>query len=191
MKTIHLIPKWRPRARKRGDRGQNSAFFFDKRSCHLKPNNSKRLEIMLMDICMSFDILLGFYCKMYVVRSDDNNMAMSTVSSYGETDYNRSFDFLSKCQRIVVFRIALKKFRLKKEKRFLFMDFPKKKICWTCGFEQFEGILAHTSKKNKNTSVCSRHFKPEDFKETLSGRRILCDGAVPLKFDWKSASSKK
>ena len=25
----------------------------------------------------------------------------------------------------------------------------------------------------------------------MSGRRILCDGAVPSKFDWKSASPKK
>lgn len=44
---------------------------------------------------------------------------------------------------------------------------------------------------NNNTSVCSRHFKPENFKETQSDRRILRDGAAPSKFDWKSASPKK
>ena len=45
---------------------------------------------MLIDICVSFDVLLGFDRKMYVVRSDDNKMAMSTVSSYEKIDYNRS-----------------------------------------------------------------------------------------------------
>ena len=64
--------------------------FFDNRLFDSKVNNSGPLENMLIDICMSFDVLLGFYHKMYVVRSDDNNMAMSTVSSYEETDYNRS-----------------------------------------------------------------------------------------------------
>ena len=105
--AIHLIPKWRPRARKRGDRGQilrnyyrfvlrrrrffsKFSFFFDKRLFDSKANNSEPLQNMLIDICMSFDVLLGFYRKMYVVRNDDNKMAMSTVSSYEEIDYNRS-----------------------------------------------------------------------------------------------------
>ena len=64
--------------------------FFNKRLFDSKANNSGPLENMLIDICMSFDVLLGFYHKMYVVRSDDNKMAMSTVSSYEEIDYNRS-----------------------------------------------------------------------------------------------------
>ena len=108
MDAIHLIPKWRPRAQKRGDRGQIlrnyyrfalrrrrfffkiQLFFFNKRLFDSKANNSEPLENMLIDICMSFDVLLGFYRKMYVVRSDDNKMAISTVSSYEEIDYNRS-----------------------------------------------------------------------------------------------------
>ena len=67
-----------------------SFFFFNKRLFDSKANNSEPLENMLIDICMSFDVLLGFYRKMYVVRSDDNKMAISTVSSYEEIDYNRS-----------------------------------------------------------------------------------------------------
>ena len=34
---------------------------------------------------------------------------------------------------------------------------------------------------NNNKSVCSRHFKPEDFTEAQSDRRILRDGAVPCR----------
>ena len=67
---------------------------------------------------------------MYVVRSDNNNMAMSTVPCYGETDYNRSFvltAFPFQMPKNCCVPHCTKKFTLKKEKRFLFIDFPKKK----------------------------------------------------------------
>ena len=125
---------------------QNSAFFFNKRSCHSKMNNSEPLEIILIHICMSFDVLLG---KMYVVRSDDNNMAMSTVSSYGETDYNRQFvltAFPFQMPKNCCVPHCTKKVYVEEGKKISFHRFPKEK-----------NLLDLI---NKNMSVCSRHFKP-------------------------------
>ena len=144
---------------------------------------------------MSFDILLGFYCKMYVVRSDDNNMAMSTVSSYGETDYNRSFvltafpfQMLKNCRVPHCTSHCTKKVYVEEGKKISFHRFPKEKNLLDLWIRAIRRDIGPYFQINKNTSVCSRHFKLE---ETLSGRRILCDSAVPSKFDWKSASPKK
>ena len=143
---------------------------------------------------MSFDVPLGFYRKMYVVRSDDNNMAMSTVSSYGETDYNRSFvltAFPFQMPKNCCVPHCTKKVYVEEGKKISFHRFPKEKNLLDLWIRAIRRDIGSYFQINKNTSVCSRHFKPEDFKETLSGRRILWNGAVPSKFDWKSVSPKK
>ena len=143
---------------------------------------------------MSFDVPLSFYRKMYVVRSDDNNMAMSTVSSYGETDKNRSFvltAFPFQMPKNCCVPHCTKKVYVEEGKKISFHRFPKEKNLLDLWIRAIRRDIGSYFQINKNTSVCSRHFKPEDFKETLSGRRILCNGAVPSKFDWKSASPKK
>ena len=80
---------------------------------------------------------------------------------------------------------------LDKGKKISFHRFPKEKNLFDLWIRAIRRDIGPDFQVNNSTSVCSTHFKPEDFKETESARRILRGGAVPSKFDWKSASPKK
>ena len=42
----------------------------------------------------------------------------------------------------------------------------------------------------ERTKICSLHFKPTDFRKSLTGRRYLMDDAVPSILTWSTASPK-
>lgn len=45
---------------------------------------------------------------------------------------------------------------------------------------------------NQNTKICSRHFKPEDFVESIGGQRIYVrEVVVPSRFSWSQSSPLK
>ena len=37
--------------------------------------------------------------------------------------------------------------------------------------------------------VCSKHFRPEDYRKSLTGMRLLNNNAVPTIFDWSKATN--
>ena len=43
----------------------------------------------------------------------------------------------------------------------------------------------------ERTKICSLHFKADDFKKSLTGRRTLKDEAIPSIFAWSNPSPKR
>ncbi|XP_014781727.1 THAP domain-containing protein 2 isoform X1 [Octopus bimaculoides] len=69
-----------------------------------------------------------------------------------------------------------------------FHSFPKDEKLrkeWTSKIKRDEGPLFRI---RKHTKVCSAHFRPDDFKRTLTGRRDLRKGAIPCIFRWTTKS---
>jgi hypothetical protein len=69
-------------------------------------DNSIPLKMKFMAKFVPYDVLLCYNRKIYTVRSDDNNMAISTVSSYKKLDYNKPFKILP---YIILYNIILMK----------------------------------------------------------------------------------
>ncbi|XP_022099294.1 uncharacterized protein LOC110983925 [Acanthaster planci] len=69
-------------------------------------------------------------------------------------------------------------------KEFSFHNFPKdekQRSLWIQNIRREPGVHF---KITRNTYVCSEHFKPDDFKRTLTGIRILKPGVAPTVFPW-------
>ena len=52
-------------------------------------DNLKPLKMKFMAKSVPYDVLLCYNREIYTARGDDNNMAISTVSSYKQLDYVR------------------------------------------------------------------------------------------------------
>jgi hypothetical protein len=79
-------------------------------------------------------------------------------------------------------------------KRFLTsskIKFPQEKHLFDEWIRAIRRDVGRHFKDTDNTRVCSRYFKDGDFEVSLAGRRTLRDGAVPSRFEWKTASPKK
>ena len=143
---------------------------------------------------MPYDVLLCYNREIYTARSDDNNMAISTVSRYEKLDYNKqcvralySFQMPKNC----CVPHCTKKGYIEGGKKISYFKFPQEKHLfdkWICAIRWDVG---RHFKVTDNTCVCSRHFKDGDFEVSLTGRRTPRDGAVPSRFEWKTASPKK
>ena len=66
------------------------AHFLAKKIFHSYMDNARPLKMKFTAKFVPYDVLLGYNRKICTARSDDNNMATSTVSSYEKLDYNRS-----------------------------------------------------------------------------------------------------
>ena len=66
-----------------------SAHFLAKKIFHSYMDNSKPLKMKFTAKFVPYDVLLCYNHKIFTARSDDNSMAISTVSSYEKLDYNR------------------------------------------------------------------------------------------------------
>ena len=72
-----------------------------------------------------------------------------------------------------------------------YIKFPQEKHLFDEWIRAIRRDVGRHFKVTDNTRVCSRHFKDGDFEVSLTGRRTLRDGAVPSRFEWKTASPKK
>ena len=86
----------------------------------------------------------------------------------------------SKCLKIAVL-FATKSFIAKMVTRYR-ANCPRMKQWLMHGSGQFEEKLAAIFRPQKNSRVCSRHFKENDYKTTLAGKRKPNDYAVPSIF---------
>ena len=141
-----------------------------------------------------YDILLCYNRKICTARSDDNNMATSTVSSYEKLDYNRScVRAIYPCQmpKNCCVPKCTKKGYIEEGKKISYFKFPQEKHLFDEWIRAICRDVGRHFKVTENTRVCSRHFKDTDFEVSLTGRRTLRDGAAPSRFEWKTTSPKK
>ena len=90
-----------------------------------------------------YDVLLCYNREIYTARSDDNNMAISTVSSYNQcVRALYSFQMPKNC----CVPYCTKKGYVEGGKRFLSLSFHRKSICSTSGFVRFVETLGDISR---------------------------------------------
>ena len=93
--------------------------------------------------------------------------------------------------RTCVFLKCTKKGYVEEGKKISYFKFPQEKHVFDEWIRAIRQDVGRHFKVTDNTCVGSRHFKDRDFEVSLTGRRTLRDGPVPLRFKWKKSVSQE
>ena len=143
------------------------AHFFGKKIIHLYMDNSRLLKMKFTAKFMPYNILLCYNRKICTARSDDSNIATSTVSSYKKLDYNRPcVRAIYPCQmpKNCCVPKCTKKGYIEEGKRFLISSYRRKSICSTSGYVRFVETLGDISRSQKTLVFAQGIFKTQILK---------------------------
>ena len=118
---------------------------------HSYVDNLKPLKMKFMAKFVPYDVLLCYNREIYITRGDDNNMAMSTVSSYKKLDNVRpcvgaqySFQMPKNC---CVPKCTKKGYVEEGKKDFVLqVSIGKAHMCSTSGYVRFVETLGNISR---------------------------------------------
>ena len=95
------------------------------------------------------------------------------------------------CHVTAVFHVVQRRGTKTSGNKISYFKFPNDKTLkkkWLHAIRREEGKYFKISNA---TTVCSRHFREDDYRKTLCGRWYLKSNVVPSKFDWIRSSPRK